>query len=398
MTKKLTKEQFIEKARQIHGDKYGDYAKVEYVNSRTKVCIVCPKHGEFYMGANSHLRGRGCPKCANEERSKKYTLPQDEIIRRFKKIHGDKYDYSKVKYINLQTKVCIICPIHGEFWQTPTGHYFMKEGCPKCSGSGNFYNNEYFISKAHEIHGDKYDYSKVNIDTTHDMVTIICPKHGEFRQRAYSHIEGYGCRKCADEKRKEMFLLSQDEIIQRFKEAHGNKYDYSKVEYKGLNTKVCIICPIHGEFWQTPFAHSSVKHGCPQCQKSKMEEQIGLIFYKNKIVYNEQWTFEWLKNDANGYNLHLDFYLPEYNIAVECQGGQHFIPVDFFGGQEVFEQTIKRDAIKYQKCKEHNIKILYIVPKLYLKEDFFNKNYSNKNILIQENCRKELIDYINKLK
>lgn len=129
-----------------------------------------------------------------------------------------------------------------------------------------------------------------------------------------------------------------------------------------------------------------------------MEEQIGLIFYKNKIVYNEQWTFEWLKNDANGYNLHLDFYLPEYNIAVECQGGQHFIPVDFFGGQEVFEQTIKRDAIKYQKCKEHNIKILYIVPKLYLKEDFFNKNYSNKNILIQENCRKELINYINKLK
>ena len=110
-----TKE-FIAKAKAVHGDKY-DYSKVNYVNSFTKVTIICPKHGEFEQTPNLHLKSQGCPNCYG---NKKMTI--EEFIKRAKEVHGDKYDYSKVKYVNALTKVTIICPIHGEFEQTPAKH------------------------------------------------------------------------------------------------------------------------------------------------------------------------------------------------------------------------------------------------------------------------------------
>ena len=104
---------FIQKAHKIHGDKY-DYCKVEYVNNNTKVCIICPIHGEFWQTPNHHLSGQGCPKCSGNV--KKTT---EQFIAKAKEIYGDRYNYSKVKYINAKTKVCIICPTHGEFYIRP---------------------------------------------------------------------------------------------------------------------------------------------------------------------------------------------------------------------------------------------------------------------------------------
>ena len=114
---KYSKEQFVLKARETHGWKY-DYSKVEYINSRTKICIICPEHGEFWQTPHSHLRGRGCPKCKLQNA----TLTTEEFIRRAKEMHGDKYDYSKVVYKKNNEKVCIICPEHGEFFIYPKGH------------------------------------------------------------------------------------------------------------------------------------------------------------------------------------------------------------------------------------------------------------------------------------
>ena len=124
--KYLTTEQFIEKAKQIHGNKY-DYSKVEYVNNHTKVCIICPEHGEFWQTPNSHLNGNGCSSCKGLKK-----LTTKEFIERAKQVHGNKYDYSKTIYVNKRTKVCIICPIHGEFYQTPHNHVYQKQGCPEC--------------------------------------------------------------------------------------------------------------------------------------------------------------------------------------------------------------------------------------------------------------------------
>jgi hypothetical protein len=258
MPKKKTKEEFIAKAKLVHGDKY-DYSKVEYVGALTKVCIICPKHGEFCQEANSHLRGQGCPKCKYE----KQTCTTDEFIAKAKKIHGDKYDYSKVEYVNDRTKVCIICPKHGEFWQTPNSH-LNGYGCSKCAyevkGKRRSFSKEEFIKKTRKVHGDKYDYSKVNYVNNYTKVCIICPEHGEFWQTPSAHLRGQGCPKCKSKKQ----TCTTDEFIAKAKKIHGDKYDYSKVEYVNRKTKVCIICPKHGEFWQTPNHHLS-GCGCPKC-------------------------------------------------------------------------------------------------------------------------------------
>lgn len=130
MSRRKTTEEFIQDAKEVHGDKY-DYSKVDYKNNKTKVTIVCPEHGEFKQLSNDHLRPRGCPDCGVEKRSKSRRLGTSKFIERSKEIHGDKYDYSNVVYKNMHTKVLIVCPVHGEFKQRPNGH-LNKRGCPDC--------------------------------------------------------------------------------------------------------------------------------------------------------------------------------------------------------------------------------------------------------------------------
>lgn len=127
---KLTTEEFIKRARAVHGDRY-NYSKVEYVNNSTPITIVCPIHGEFPQRPNNHFHGNGCPKCSREAQSSRQAMNQDVWIERAKRVHDDKYDYSKVKYVNNHTAIRIICPIHGEFLQTPANH-IKGEGCQAC--------------------------------------------------------------------------------------------------------------------------------------------------------------------------------------------------------------------------------------------------------------------------
>lgn len=129
MPRKASINEFIAKARNVHGDKY-DYSKVNYINATTKVCIICPIHGEFYQTPSRHLLG-GCKKCGVDTRVKKRTISRDDFIKEANIKHNYKYDYSKVEYINSKTKICIICPIHGEFWQTPNSHLNGRQ-CVRC--------------------------------------------------------------------------------------------------------------------------------------------------------------------------------------------------------------------------------------------------------------------------
>ena len=343
---RITTDDFIKKAKEVHGDKY-DYSKVEYINNSTKVCIICPEHGEFWQIPINHLKGFGCAKCTNNHR---YTT--EEWIKKVINIHGDRYNYSKANYVNRKTKVCIICPEHGEFWQR-AGDHMDGQGCPGCTGKNislkKRANEEDVIRRFKEVHGDKYDYSKVEYVNMYKKVCIICPEHGEFWQMPINHLKERGCYKCHH------WGLNTEDWVKLFKTVHKDKYDYSKVEYKNSQTPVCIICPEHGEFWQTPSHHMQGK-GCPVCNSSKLELSIKYFLEDNNIKYISQHTFDWLKYENN---LKLDFYLPDYNIAIECQGEQHFKPVDFFGGDNGFELTVKRDITKLKLCKEHNINILY---------------------------------------
>jgi len=347
-----TTEEFIKRAKEVHGDKY-DYSKTVYVDWDTPVTIICPEHGEFTQKVGNHLHGKGCKKCGIKKYSSKNLLSTEDFIKKARQIHGDKYDYSKVNYVNTKTPVCIICPEHGEFWQKPNKHLSAKQGCPKCAGRCE--TTEDFINKAKKIHGDRYDYSKVEYINNITPICIICPEHGEFWQTPGVHLLGCGCTKCVRN------VYDNESFIEACKKVHDNKYDYSKVKYTQILDKICIICPEHGEFWQRANHHLR-GIGCPKCSDSKLEKKMREYLTENDINFVEQKMFDWLKYKGK---LRLDFFLPDYNIAIECQGGQHFVPVDFSGkgkedAQKQFKLLQKRDKLKKKLCEEHNIKMVYV--------------------------------------
>jgi hypothetical protein len=253
MTDKTT--EFINKAKIVHGDKY-DYSKVEYINSRTKITIICKVHNEFEQKPSKHLFGQGCPICGGL-----YKRTNTDFINDAIKIHGDKYDYSKVKYINSQEKVIIICKNHGEFEQKPNSH-LNGQGCGKCAGRKR--QNNDFINDAIKVHGDKYDYSKSIYTKAQEKVIIICKKHGEFEQRVCGHLIGHGCAKCGIEQNSDNRNYDNLIFIEKAKKIHGELYDYCLVDYKKAREKVKILCKTHGEFQQIPSDHFS-GHGCQKC-------------------------------------------------------------------------------------------------------------------------------------
>lgn len=178
--------------RKVHSNKY-DYSKVIYKRVDKKVIITCPIHGDFSQTPNNHLRGQECAKCMN-----KYTLSTKEFIEKAKIVHGNTYDYSKVTYTHTHTKVIITCPIHGDFSQSPGAH-LQGQGCAKCKFDIRRSNTDKFIKKANDIHNNKYDYSKViYIDSTTEVI-ITCPVHGDFSQTPASHLQKHGCSNCAIE-------------------------------------------------------------------------------------------------------------------------------------------------------------------------------------------------------
>ena len=370
---KIDTNKFIEKAKKLHSNKY-DYSKVEYKKCDVKICIICPDHGEFWQTPNSHLNGRGCPKCGKVTVKNKLLKTREFFIEKAKEIHGNKYDYSKVEYKNNKTKVCIICPEHGEFFISPSNHIskYNKNGCPKCAGKN--LNNEEIIRRFKEVHGNKYDYSKVEYVDSKTKVCIICPEHGEFWQTPNSHLKGRGCPKCGIIKLKKTFTRTSEQFIQEAKKIHGDKYDYSKVKYINCKEKVCIICPEHGEFWQTPDSHLQGR-GCVLCNPfSKSVKILEEWLLEENIRFEREKMFPWLNRQR------LDFFLPDYNIAIEYQGEQHFKPVKYFGGEKRFIDRIERDKKKNKLCFENNIKILYVSFWPYAYEDIIN----NKKDLIEK--------------
>ena len=379
MSKQITTESFVKELKTIWGNRY-DFSRVKYVNAKTKVCVICPIHGEFWALPQS-LKTSGCRKCAIE----KNTFSTDEFIKKAREVHGNKYDYSKVQYINAHTKICIICPEHGEFWQKPNSH-LSGCGCNKCGierarDKMLMAQNE-FIKRAKEIHGNKYDYSKVEYVNNRTKVCIICPIHGEFWQTPYSHLIGGGCRKCANKKLSKERTLTTNEFIKRAKEIHGDKYDYSKTIYTGYYNPVTIVCPTHGDFTQLAYDHLHGK-GCKKCKMSHLENRINQLLAKNNIKFEFNYKPEFLKKGRSWRS--LDFWLEEYDLAIECQGVQHFSDAPFY--KKTYEEAYQRDVKKYDDCKNNGIKILYFSN--YIIDDYIDKVFNDENELLNEILKHE---------
>ena len=197
MPKIITTKEFISKSTEIHKYKY-DYSKVNYINNKTPVIIICREHGDFYQKPIIHLRGSGCNLCNLEKRSIINRSNDIEFIRKSNNIHKCKYDYSKVKYINNKTPVIIICREHGDFEQEPRSHILNKSGCPTCANKN--INTHIFIKKCMEIYGDYYDYSMVDYKNSTSKVKIICTNGHFFDCTPTNHLRGRGCPICKESK------------------------------------------------------------------------------------------------------------------------------------------------------------------------------------------------------
>jgi len=196
MSKKLTQEEFVSRSNTIHNNKY-EYTNVVYVNGRVKVKIKCPEHGVFEQMPKTHLRGSGCKKCSLEELHKSLTHNKQTFIDQAIQIHQDRFSYNLVEYVNARTKVRIICKTcNNIFEQTPEVH-LRGNGCPSklCRKSAKD-DTQSFVEKATKIHNGIYDYSLVQYVDSLKNVNIICNIHGVFSQKPNKHLQGQGCKKC----------------------------------------------------------------------------------------------------------------------------------------------------------------------------------------------------------
>lgn len=270
-------------------------------------------------------------------------LTAENFIELAIKAHGSRYDYSNVIYKKADSKVTIICKVHGEFQQKPSIH-IHSHGCKLCVFDALKMTTEQFVEKARNVHGDKFDYSLVDYKK-HDLkVKIVCPIHGVFEQRASTHLEGSGCFNCGNLER----TLTKEQFIERANKTHNFKYDYSLVEYVNSHTKIKIICPEHGVFLQSPNNH--IRHrNCPQCKiVSNGEKVIANLLGNLHITFEREKTFPTCVHETR---LRFDFYLPEQNVLIEFDGRQHH-QQSFFDPLELIQL---RDNIKNEWAKDNNI-------------------------------------------
>lgn len=283
-------------------------------------------------------------------------LTTEEFIAKAKLVRGEKYDYSKVNYNGNHSQIIIICPIHGEFVQLSYSH-LAGHGCRKCYDKNRTILTEKFINKVRIIHGNKYDYSKVNYIHSRKKIIITCPIHGDFYQFASAHLEGNGCGKCYWENHQ----LSTEEFVKRASEVHKNYYNYSCTVYRHPKSKIKIICPHHGNFYQLPFGHLSGQ-GCKKCTSNiSHKETLFLDFMKITEENRQQKIFRFLV-DA---------------IDISTKTIYKFLGDYWHGNPEIHN---KNDINKCTKCTFENLYNFTFNYKFkYLKENGYNIKYIWEN-------------------
>lgn len=278
--RKLTTEQFTNKVRQIHGEKY-DYSQVEYVNNSTKINIKCNSCGNtIYLTPSHHLRGQGCKPCSMKQFADKQRFTKEDFIARSIEVHGNKYNYSLVDYINKETKVKIICHIHGVFEQKPANHW------------------------------------------------------------------RYGCNQCGYDNSRRKQSLTFDTVKERADFIHNNKYDYSLTSFDNIREKVKIICPIHGVFEQKLENHISRGDGCPKCASHISRQEIEL----------QEWLSQYVDIKTNDRSiippLELDIIIPSHNIAIEYNG--------IYWHSEQRGKDRKYHLNKYNQCNDAGYRLIQV--------------------------------------
>jgi len=405
---RIKRDDFLNKAKEKYGDQF-NYSKMNYIKYDQSIVITCIKHNESITTTPFiHLLTKfgGCKKCLNEymHHVKSHYTPQ-EFINKLEAIFGNKYDYTLTDYQSCRTKVSLRCKKHDRIFKLLPQTLLHGVGCPICETeekqtmrmnianalkyreefrkrqlekkeiskqvlvdkpSGIAYGVDEFLRLAKLIHGDDFDYKYIKEDfkNLNTDVRIICKKHNFiFSQKPVKHLKGQGCPRCIGRHR------DTASFIKEVKEIYGDYYDYSNTVFKGTTTHVIVKCKYHDSFKITPIEHLRGK-GCPNCYTSLMELSLYHYLLNNldtDVIHQQQ--FSWLKTTRT---MPLDLYIPEYNIAIECQGEQHFSPQKGFGGSAAYKHQCEKDKLKFNLCKDHGITLIYYsrttykVPKNYL--------------------------------
>ena len=359
--KRLTTEEFVRRAKEVHGDRY-DYSKTVYTKANQEVVITCKKHGDFKMLPYNHVTlGCNCQECSNVAK-----ITEERFLKRAIEKFGNRFDYSLDSYVNSQTEIRIKCNSCGTiFKQTPNNHLqSLQGGCPTCRykyvADAEKIPFDEFVRRAIETHGDKYSYHEETYTDISSKTTITCKKHGDFEQYAITHVNGCGCDYCAREAVGESLMLNTDIFVRRAKDKYGDRFDLTDTIYKGWDKNVTIKCNTCGEYFEQKPNNFLRGFGCPNCNLSNGEAIIKNFLEDCSINFKQQYALPNEDLFCSNKKLLVDFFLPDLNAIIEFNGDQHYRPVEMWGGKEQFEKQQIRDNALRQYCKEHKIKLIEI--------------------------------------
>ena len=286
------------------------YKQTRYINARTKITIICPIHGQFQQRASAHLAGQGCPRCALKS-IKRHN--NNHTIENFIKTARKKHSH-KYDYSKTtykkQKDKITIICPIHGQFQQRASAHLAGQGCPQCGKTPTLTTTQ-FITKSKIIHKETYDYTETEYINTHTPVIIICKIHGKFKQTPISHLSGHGCQKCGLEKDRLTPLSNTTEFVAKANAKHKNQYEYDETDYRHSKEKVIIICKEHGKFTQKPNYHLC-GNGCPKCAGTKLQQEVyEFIKQHTRTEFNSRTIIP---------PLELDIYLPDFKIGIEVNG------------------------------------------------------------------------------
>lgn len=349
MTKRQESSIVVEKIRNRY-DNSIDLSEFKYVDNSTPCTFICNECGNKWNSLPFIvIRGKGCPRC-----------DAMKVISRSKEKFGDRFSYAKTldSYCGMKEKCCFHCNIHDvDFNVEPLTHLISKNGgCKKCASESCSKRKTKtlaeFINDCELRFGDKFDFSKTVYTSNMADVIITCKEHGDFITTPKKFLlSEFGCEKCSRGARRVISKV----WLERFKNVHGDLYDYSRSSFGRADDKIEIVCKEHGSFYQTPHNHANGE-GCPICgvKLSKLEKLVSDALGSNGIEYEAQKRFDWLGR------MSMDFYIPSVNIAIECQGIQHYEPIEFFGGVDKLGYIKGNDYVKSKAASNNNVELIYL--------------------------------------
>ena len=379
--RKTPVEDFKKKASEKHNNKF-DYSKVIYENTDTDVIIICSVHGEFPQTPYHHIKSKyGCNKCSIKDSVAHRTKDSNKFLEELKERFGDKFDYSKVKYVNSKKDIILICKKHNkEFNMMPNKLLTAKLCCPDCVTDNKKIMNtkdiDDFKKEANEKHNNKFDYSKVIYINTNTDVTIICPEHNEIIITPYQHLNSpTGCQKCSG-----CYRRTQEEFINDSIKIHGDKYDYSNIEYIDNQIDISIYCKKHkNNFIQKPSMHLSGQ-GCRLCGYENSSE-------KRKYTKEEfiQMAKEVHPNNLDDYSL-IDYVNLSTKINIKCNihGNYPSLPADHIGGHRCSKCSKDKLSLQFRLTLDEFIKRSNIIHNNFF--DYSEVKYINTDIKVDIKC------------